>query len=57
MNEYIKNTFLMIKPIIYNLQNNELYGNENIDIAYGRYEKHTSFNKMFKQIKRIWRKK
>ena len=33
------------------------YGSEELDIAYGKYEKHTSVGKLIKNIKQIlWRK-
>ena len=36
----------------------ELYGEGEYDFLYGMNEKHTSFIRMFKEIKRIlWRKK
>ena len=55
LKNYIKATAKVIIPSIDHLQLVEYKGKE-LDFVYGMQEYHTSFRKMFKQIKRIlWR--
>jgi Zn-finger domain-containing protein len=55
LKDYIKATAKVIIPSIDHLQLVEYKGKE-LDFVYGMQEYHTSFRKMFKQIKRIlWR--
>jgi|TARA_R110001583_G_scaffold36594_5_gene120531 hypothetical protein len=53
--KYIRATAKAIIPVIDHLQLVE-YKDKKLDFAYGMEEYHTSFRRMFKQIKRIlWR--
>ena len=55
LKKYIEETTKLIIPSIDNLQLVE-YKDKELDFAYGMEEYHTSFRRMFKQIKRIlWR--
>ena len=55
LKNYIRATAKLITPSIDHLQLIE-YKDKELDFAYGMQEYHTSFRKMFKQIKRIlWR--
>jgi hypothetical protein len=55
LKKYIENTSKLITPSIDHLQLVE-YKDKELDFAYGMQEYHTSFRRMFKQIKRIiWR--
>tara|TARA_R110002020_G_scaffold65_3_gene360 strand:- start:1838 stop:2011 length:174 start_codon:yes stop_codon:yes gene_type:complete len=55
LKKYIENTAKIIMPSIDHLQLVEYRGRE-LDFAYGMEEYHTSFKRMFKQLKRIiWR--
>jgi hypothetical protein len=55
LKQYIKISGKMIIPIIDNIQLVD-YKNKELDFVYGMQEYHTSFKRMFKQIKRIlWR--
>ena len=52
LKKYIEETTKLIIQTIYNLQLVE-YKDEDLDFVYGMEEYHTSFRRMFKQIKRI----
>ena len=52
LKKYIENTTKLIMPIIDNIQLVE-YRDKKLDFAYGMEEYHTSFRRMFKQIKRL----
>ena len=52
LKKYIESTSKLIVPIIDNLQLVE-YKEKELDFAYGMEQYHTSFRRMFKQIKRI----
>jgi hypothetical protein len=52
LKKYIESTTKIIIPAIDHLQLVE-YKDKELDFAYGMEEYHTSFRKMFKQIKRI----
>jgi len=52
LKKYIENTSKLIIPSIDHLQLVEYKGKE-LDFAYGMEEYHSSFRRMFKQIKRI----
>ena len=52
LKEYIKDTAKFIIPSIDHLQLVE-YKEKELDFVYGMEEYHTSFRRMFKQIKRI----
>ena len=52
LKKYIEETTKLIIPSIDNLQLVE-YKDEDLDFVYGMEEYHTSFRRMFKQIKRI----
>ena len=55
LKKYIESTTKVIMPSIDHLQLMEYKGKE-LDFAYGIEEYHTSFRRMFKQLKRkIWR--
>ena len=55
LKKYIQATAKIIIPSIDHLQLVEYKGKE-LDFAYGMEEYHTSFKRMFKQIRRIvWR--
>ena len=55
LKKYIESTTKIIITAIDHLQLVE-YKDKELDFAYGMEEYHTSFRKMFKQIKRIiWR--
>tara|TARA_R100000458_G_C8277641_1_gene253236 strand:- start:1158 stop:1349 length:192 start_codon:yes stop_codon:yes gene_type:complete len=45
-------------PVTVEMLNKTIYyGTEELDIAYGKYEKHTSLSKFIKNIKQIlWRR-
>ena len=52
LKKYIESTTKIIIPAIDHLQLVE-YKDKELDFVYGMEEYHTSFRKMFKQIKRI----
>mgnify|MGYP003134651029 CR=1 FL=1 len=52
LKKYIEETTKLIIPTIDNLQLVE-YKDKELDFVYGMEEYHTSFRRMFKQIKRI----
>ena len=52
LKKYIENTTKLIIPVIDNIQLVE-YRDKKLDFAYGMEEYHTSFRRMFKQIKRL----
>ncbi len=52
LKKYIENTTKIIIPAIDNIQLVE-YKNKELDFVYGMKEYHTSFKRMFKQLKRI----
>tara|TARA_R100001594_G_scaffold689_1_gene2716 strand:+ start:104 stop:277 length:174 start_codon:yes stop_codon:yes gene_type:complete len=52
LKKYIENTAKLIIPSIDHLQLVD-YKDEELDFAYGMQEYHTSFKRMFKEIKRI----
>ena len=52
LKKYIESTTKLITPTIDNIQLIE-YKDKELDFAYGMEEYHTSFRRMFKQIKRI----
>ena len=52
LKKYIESTTKLITPSIEYLQLVE-YKDKELDFAYGIDEYHTSFSRMFKQIKRI----
>ena len=52
LKEYIENTAKIIPISIVNLQLIE-YKENSLDFAYGLEEYHSSFRKMFKQLRRI----
>ena len=52
LKKYIEETTKLIIPSIDNLQLVD-YKDKDLDFAYGMEEYHTSFRRMFKQIKRI----
>ena len=52
LKKYIENTTKLIIPVIDNIQLVE-YKDKKLDFAYGMEEYHTSFRRMFKQIKRL----
>lgn len=55
LKEYIQDNAKFIIPSIDHIQLVE-YKNEELDFVYGMEQYHTSFRRMFKQIKRIiWR--
>ena len=55
LKNYIKDTVKLIMPVIDHIQLVECKEKE-LDFVYGMEEYHTSFKRMFKQIKRIiWR--
>ena len=55
LKKYIESTAKVIMPSIDHLQLVEYRGKQ-LDFAYGMEEYHTSFRRMFKQLKRkIWR--
>lgn len=55
LKNYIKDTVKLIIPVIDHIQLVE-YKEKELDFVYGMEEYHTSFKRMFKQIKRIiWR--
>jgi len=55
LKNYIKDTIKLIIPVIDHIQLVE-YKDKELDFVYGMEEYHTSFKRMFKQIKRIiWR--
>ena len=55
LKNYIKDTIKLIIPVIDHIQLVE-YKEKELDFVYGMEEYHTSFKRMFKQIKRIiWR--
>tara|TARA_R100000808_G_scaffold10522_1_gene27814 strand:- start:2637 stop:2810 length:174 start_codon:yes stop_codon:yes gene_type:complete len=55
LKKYIESTTKLITPSIDNLQLVE-YKDKELDFVYGMEEYHSSFRRMFKQIKRIiWR--
>ena len=55
LKKYIQSTTKLITPSIDNLQLVE-YKDKELDFVYGMEEYHSSFRRMFKQIKRIiWR--
>ena len=55
LKRYIESTAKLIIPSIDHLQLVE-HKNKEFDFAYGMQEYHTSFKRMFKQIKRmVWR--
>tara|TARA_R100001594_G_scaffold76172_1_gene110855 strand:+ start:180 stop:353 length:174 start_codon:yes stop_codon:yes gene_type:complete len=55
LKKYIESTTKLITPSIDHLQLVE-YKDKELDFAYGMQEYHTSFRRMFKQIRRIiWR--
>ena len=55
LKKYIESVTKIIMPSIAHLQLVE-YMDKDFDFAYGMQEYHTSFKRMFKQIKRmVWR--
>ena len=52
LKKYIENTAKLIIPSIDHLQLVD-YKDKELDFAYGMEEYHTSFKRMFKEIKRI----
>ena len=55
LREYIKATAKAIMPLIDHVQLVE-YKDEELDFVYGTQEYHTSFRRLFKELKRkIWR--
>ena len=52
LKKYIENTSKLIIPTIDHIQLVE-HKNKELDFAYGMEEYHTSFKRMFKQIKRL----
>ena len=55
LKNYIKDTVKLIMPVIDHIQLVE-YKEKELDFVYGMEEYHTSFKRMFKQIKRmVWR--
>tara|TARA_R100001443_G_scaffold91850_1_gene98577 strand:+ start:775 stop:957 length:183 start_codon:yes stop_codon:yes gene_type:complete len=52
LKKYIESTAKLIIPSIDHIQLVE-YKNKELDFVYGMQEYHTSFKRMFKQIKRI----
>ena len=52
LKKYIESTTKLITPSIDNLQLVE-YKDKELDFVYGMEEYHSSFRRMFKQIKRI----
>ena len=55
LKRYIEDTSMLIIPSIDHLQLVE-YKEKEFDFAYGMEQYHTSFKRMFKQIKRmVWR--
>ena len=54
LKKYIESVANLITPSVDHLQLIEYKGKE-LDFAYGMQEYHTSFRRMFKQIKRIRR--
>ena len=55
LKKYIENTSKLIIPSIDHLQLIE-YKDKELDFVYGMEQYHTSFRRMFKEIKRIlWR--
>ena len=52
LKKYIQSTTKLITPSIDNLQLVE-YKDKELDFVYGMEEYHSSFRRMFKQIKRI----
>ena len=52
LKKYIESVANLITPSVDHLQLIEYKGKE-LDFAYGMQEYHTSFTRMFKQIKRI----
>ena len=55
LREYIQHTTKLIIPTIDHIQLVE-YKDEELDFVYGTQEYHTSFRRLFKELKRkIWR--
>ena len=52
LKKYIENTTKIIIPAIDNIQLVD-YKNKELDFVYGMEEYHTSFRRMFKEMKRI----
>ncbi len=52
LKKYIEETAKLVIPVIDNIQLVE-HKSKKLDFAYGIYEYHTSFKRMFKQLYRI----
>ena len=52
LKKYIESTTKLIIPTIDHIQLTE-YKDKELDFVYGMQEHHTSFKRMFKQLKRI----
>jgi len=52
LKKYIESTTQLIIPTIDHIQLIE-YKDKELDFVYGMHEHHTSFKRMFKQLKRI----